>query len=222
MPGRSERAIVLWKVHRRRDQCLLVAALAANGARPLCPYYKAGLSTGITEASYASRRDLRKRAKNAAAVRSPAGSAVVRPLLIFVTSFIVRNPRLVTGNWYIGLSTHAPTDCLLSRGSSRCRFGGARPGPGQIQRADRVRHQGRAADLWNEALYRWQKATELDPTYAAAWNNLAIAYEHEGKFEEAKKAYEKALQLDPKNLMIRQNYDLFKEINDRTKRRAGK
>jgi Flp pilus assembly protein TadD len=76
--------------------------------------------------------------------------------------------------------------------------------------------------LWNEALYRWQKATELDPSYAAAWNNLAIAYEHEGKFEDAKKAYEKALQLEPKNLMIRQNYDLFKEINDRTKRRAGK
>ena len=76
--------------------------------------------------------------------------------------------------------------------------------------------------LWNEALYRWQKATELDPTYAAAWNNLAIAYEHEGKFEEAKQAYEKALALDPKNLMIRQNYDLFKEINDRTKRRSGK
>jgi superkiller protein 3 len=76
--------------------------------------------------------------------------------------------------------------------------------------------------LWNEALYRWEKAVELDPTYAAAWNNLAIAYEHEGKFDEAKKAYEKALQLDPKNLMIRQNYDLFKEINDRTKRRNGK
>src|SRR4051812_34963264 len=76
--------------------------------------------------------------------------------------------------------------------------------------------------LWNEALYRWEKATQLDPSYAAAWNNLAIAYEHEGKFEQAKNAYEKALQLDPKNLMIRQNYDLFKEINDRTKRRSGK
>ena len=76
--------------------------------------------------------------------------------------------------------------------------------------------------LWNEALYRWQKATELDPTYAAAWNNLAIAYEHDGKFDMAKKAYERALELDSKNLMIRQNYDLFKEINDRTKRRAGK
>ena len=76
--------------------------------------------------------------------------------------------------------------------------------------------------LWNEALFRWEKATQLDPTYAAAWNNLAIAYEHEGKFDDAKKAYEKALKIEPKNLMIRQNYDLFKEINDRTKRRAGK
>jgi len=76
--------------------------------------------------------------------------------------------------------------------------------------------------LWKEAAYRWEKAVQLDPTYGAAWNNLAIAYEHEGKFEDAKKAYEKALALDPKNLMIRQNYDLFKEINDRTKRRSGK
>ena len=78
------------------------------------------------------------------------------------------------------------------------------------------------SNLWNEALYRWQKAVELDPTYAAAWNNLAIAYEHEGKFDQAKKAYERALELDPKNLMIRQNYDLFKEINDRTKRRRAR
>jgi Flp pilus assembly protein TadD len=76
--------------------------------------------------------------------------------------------------------------------------------------------------LWNEALYRWQKAVQLDPSYAAAWNNLAIAFEHEGRFEEAKQAYEKALQLDPKNLLIRQNYDLFNEINDRTKRRRAR
>ena len=76
--------------------------------------------------------------------------------------------------------------------------------------------------LWNEALYRWQKAVEIDPAYAEAWNDLAIAYEHEGRFDEAKKAYEKAIALDPKNLLIRQNYDLFKEINDRTKRRSGK
>ena len=76
--------------------------------------------------------------------------------------------------------------------------------------------------LWTEATFWWLKAVEIDPTYAAAWNNLAIGYEHEGKFEEARQAYEKALKLDPKNLLIRQNYDLFKEINDRTKRRNNR
>ena len=70
--------------------------------------------------------------------------------------------------------------------------------------------------LWREAIYRWQKATELDPTYAAAYNDLAIAYEHEGQLDKARKAYEKAMELDPNNSQVRQNYELFKEINDRT------
>ena len=71
-------------------------------------------------------------------------------------------------------------------------------------------------------VYLPAQTTSWRPTYAAAWNNLAIGYEHAGKFEEARQAYEKALKLDPKNLLIRQNYDLFKEINDRTKRRNNR
>ena len=74
--------------------------------------------------------------------------------------------------------------------------------------------------LWREAIYRWEKAAQLDPGYAAAFNDLAIAYEHEGQLDKARKAYEKALELDPNNTQIRQNYELFKEINDRTS--AGK
>jgi Tfp pilus assembly protein PilF len=74
--------------------------------------------------------------------------------------------------------------------------------------------------LWREAIYRWERAVQIDPTYAAAYNDLAIAYEHEGQLEKARKAYEKALQLDPNNSNIQQNYELFKEINDRTS--AGK
>ncbi len=70
--------------------------------------------------------------------------------------------------------------------------------------------------LWREAIYRWEKAVEVDPTYAAAYNDLAVAYEHEGQLEKARKAYEKALELDPNNSQIRQNYELFREINDRT------
>ena len=75
--------------------------------------------------------------------------------------------------------------------------------------------------LWKEALYRWKRAVEIDPTYAAAYNNVAIGHEHEGQLNEAREAYEKALQLDPDNATIRQNYELFKEINDRTDRRKN-
>jgi type IV pilus assembly protein PilF len=72
--------------------------------------------------------------------------------------------------------------------------------------------------LWNEAIFWWEKAAKLDPTYAAAHNNLAIGYEHQGHLDKAKAAYDKALQLEPNNTLIRQNYELFKEINDRTSR----
>lgn len=73
--------------------------------------------------------------------------------------------------------------------------------------------------LWKSAMFHWEKAVEIDPTYAAAFNNLAVAYEHEGMFEKARKAYDTAISLDPKNASIRQNYEFFKEINDRTSRR---
>ena len=55
--------------------------------------------------------------------------------------------------------------------------------------------------LWQEAVFRWQRAAEIDPTYAPAFNNLGIAYEQLGKFEQAGKAYEKALELEPQNLL---------------------
>jgi Tfp pilus assembly protein PilF len=70
--------------------------------------------------------------------------------------------------------------------------------------------------LWKEAVYRWERATQIDPNYAAAFNNLAVAYEHEGLLEKAGEAYERALKLEPNNPMVRQNFELFKEIHDRT------
>jgi Flp pilus assembly protein TadD len=78
------------------------------------------------------------------------------------------------------------------------------------------------AGLWREATYRWERAVELDPTYAAAFNNLAIAYEQAGLFDKAKAAYQKAAELDPKNTYIKQNIDLFKEINDRANRQNAR
>jgi len=70
--------------------------------------------------------------------------------------------------------------------------------------------------LWKEAIYRWERATQIDPTYAAGFNNLAVGYEHEGMLDKAAVAYERALKLEPNNAMVRQNFELFKEIHDRT------
>lgn len=82
----------------------------------------------------------------------------------------------------------------------------------QVQFGIRVAQIG----LWREAITHWERAVKLDPTYAPAYNNLAIGYEQQGEFEKARNAYEKALELNPNNAYIKQNYELFKEINDRT------
>jgi Tfp pilus assembly protein PilF len=75
--------------------------------------------------------------------------------------------------------------------------------------------------LWREAIYRWEKAVELDPNYAAAFNDLAVAYEHEGDLAKAKDAYAGALNIEPNNIQIRHKYEIFKENNDRAAEKAG-
>ena len=77
-------------------------------------------------------------------------------------------------------------------------------------------------NLWKEAVFRFEKAIEIDKTYGGAWNNLGIAYEQLGRFDEARKAYEKALELEPNNQFVRNNYDLFREIYDRQNRRRDR
>jgi Flp pilus assembly protein TadD len=74
--------------------------------------------------------------------------------------------------------------------------------------------------LWRDATLRFENATVTDPTYSSAWNNLAIGYEQLGRFEDARRAYEKAMELDPKNEFIRVNYQSFREIYDRQSRRG--
>lgn len=66
-------------------------------------------------------------------------------------------------------------------------------------------------NLWDEAIFRWKKAVDLDPDSAAAHNNLAVAYEKKGLLEEAEKEYKLALELNPKNEYIQANYEKFKQ-----------
>ena len=121
---------------------------------------------------------------------------VYRALIAFVALLVLAAPAHA--------ASHANPSGLDQRDEAKA----------QVEFGIRVAQNG----LWKEATYRWEKATQIDPTYAEAWNNLAIGYEHQGRFEDAENAYQKALKLDPKNIAIRTNYDLFTELNARTKR----
>jgi len=76
--------------------------------------------------------------------------------------------------------------------------------------------------LWQEARFRFEKAVAADPDNAEALNNLAVALEQQGEFDKAREAYEKALKLKPDSVYVQQNFDLFREADDKRTRKAKK
>ena len=66
--------------------------------------------------------------------------------------------------------------------------------------------------LWNEALFRFQRAQRLTPGDPEILNNLAVAYEATGQYEEALTSYQQALQAAPANRELRRNYARFVEF----------
>jgi Tfp pilus assembly protein PilF len=77
-------------------------------------------------------------------------------------------------------------------------------------------------NLWREALFRFQRAVQMDPANAMARNNLAVAYEGIGEFEKARVEYTEALKLDRANQHIQKNYSRFVEFYTRNKKREMK
>jgi hypothetical protein len=75
-------------------------------------------------------------------------------------------------------------------------------------------------NLWREALFRFQRAVQIDPTDAMAHNNLAVAYEGTGDFEKARVNYIEALRLDKGNEYIQKNFSRFTEFTSRNKKRG--
>ena len=74
-------------------------------------------------------------------------------------------------------------------------------------------------NLWREAMFRFQRAVEINPQDAMAHNNLAVAYEANGDFDHARKEYLEALKLDRTNEYIQKNYSRFVEFLARNKKR---
>jgi hypothetical protein len=78
------------------------------------------------------------------------------------------------------------------------------------------------SNLWREAMFRFKRAVELDPSNAMAHNNLAVALEANGDFEAAAKEYREALRLDRGNQYIQKNYSRYTEFLSRNKKRGAK
>jgi tetratricopeptide (TPR) repeat protein len=103
--------------------------------------------------------------------------------------------------------------------------GGCRSSKGDLSKAETQRHFGvRMArmNLWREARFRFQRATEIEPANAMAHNNLAVADEATGDFDAAAREYREALRLDRSNQYIQKNYSRYVEFIQRSKKREAK
>jgi tetratricopeptide (TPR) repeat protein len=74
--------------------------------------------------------------------------------------------------------------------------------------------------LWQEARFRFERALTTDPKNAAALNDLAVSLEQMGEFDKARECYGKALALKPGDMYIQQNFDLFREADDKRNRKG--
>lgn len=104
-------------------------------------------------------------------------------------------------------------------------FTGCRSGGGDLSDASTQRRFGvRMArmNLWREAMFRFRRATQIEPDNAMAHNNLAVAYEATGDFDAAAKEYREALRLDRSNEYIQKNYSRFVEFMQRDKKREAR
>lgn len=75
-------------------------------------------------------------------------------------------------------------------------------------------------NLWREAQFRFKRAVDIDPKDAMAHNNLAVAYEANGDFDNALKEYREALRLDRGNQYIQKNYSRFVEFTTKSKKKT--
>jgi tetratricopeptide (TPR) repeat protein len=67
---------------------------------------------------------------------------------------------------------------------------------------------------WLEALTRFEHANQLVPNQSHVLNNIAVALEASGRFEEAMVTYETAIAVTPNDRVLQRNFSQFKEFYD--------
>ena len=76
----------------------------------------------------------------------------------------------------------------------------------QTEAYNRFAIRAAQAQLWNEAVFRWNQVINVDPADSKAHNNLGVAYEALGDMELAIASYQRAAELEPSNRYYRLNY----------------
>jgi tetratricopeptide (TPR) repeat protein len=65
---------------------------------------------------------------------------------------------------------------------------------------------------WQEALVRFEAANATEPNQPRILNNLAVALEAVGRYDEARETYEKALDLARGDRNLTRNFKFFEEF----------
>ena len=164
-----------------KDPC---ASSPFGGGATSRPHYRRSVS-GPRRANgpYEARQTLTKIAGIGVENAGRHGSAVVRRLLEMPCRKPLRRARCGA---IVNPSLRMRVPSSRRRGCARRVCPAAHAGDARSDAREQVEFGIKVAQsgLWKEATYRWEKAVEIDPTYAAAWNNLAIAYEHEGQLRQ--------------------------------------
>ena len=66
--------------------------------------------------------------------------------------------------------------------------------------------------LWSEALFRFKQVEKIQPNNARNLNNMAVAYEALGLFEQALDYYQQAIKGNPSDKDLKRNYSRFVEF----------
>jgi len=93
--------------------------------------------------------------------------------------------------------------------SGACASGGP-PAHAHAEMREGVRAAQRG--YWQEALFRFQNAKTYEPQDPEVLNNLAVALEALGRYDEALVTYKQALEGGSKPIALRRNYARFAEF----------
>ena len=66
---------------------------------------------------------------------------------------------------------------------------------------------------YDEAIGCYDKALEIKPEYANAWNNKGIALGNLERSDEAIRCFDKALEIDPEHKFAKENREIAKRSN---------